>query len=203
MMPSEKREKILEFLRTTEDKNILKYKRDLTLNVPYRLQVPFYEDIDIDRKTWYGPKASLTSLINQQKRLMYYFILIQGLDTVIEVDPLWSSYLDKHKEILFGWTKLKLIQYLQNRIPSVPGIADKIEVPVARDIERVRKYWKLIIKLDPSLHDIYGDVDLSNAHKVAKLWIGRQKSTPLAQSFCTQWDVLLCSPFFPVLHWNR
>lgn len=162
MMPSEKREKILEFLRTTEDKNILKYKRDLTLNVPYRLQVPFYEDIDI----------------------------------VIEVDPLWSSYLDKHKEILFGWTKLKLIQYLQNRNPSVPGIADKIEVPVARDIERVRKYWKLIIKLDPSLHDIYGDVDLSDAHKVAKLWIGRQKSTPLAQSFCTQWDVLLCSPFF-------
>ncbi len=162
MMPSEKREKILEFLRTTEDKNILKYKRDLTLNVPYRLQVPFYDAIDIDRKTWYGPKDSLTSLINQQKRLMYYFILIQGLDTVIEVDPLWSSYLEKHKEILFGWTKLKLIQYLQNKNPSVPGIADKIEIPVARDIERVRKYWKLAIKLDPSLHDIYGDVDLSN-----------------------------------------
>lgn len=162
MMPSERREKILEFLRTTEDKNILKYKRDLTLNVPYRLQVPFYDAIDIDRKTWYGPKDNLTSLINQQKRLMYYFILIQGLDTVIEVDPLWCSYLEKHKEILFGWTKLKLIQYLQNKNPSVPGIADKIEVPVARDIERVRKYWKLIIKLDPSLHDIYGDVDLSN-----------------------------------------
>src|SRR5699024_8422636 len=101
-------------------------------------------------------------IINQQKRLMYYFIFIQGLNTVIEVDPLWSSYLEKHKEILFGWTKLKLIQYLQNKNPSVPGIADKIEVPVARDIERVRKYWKLIIKLDPSLHDIYGDVDLSN-----------------------------------------
>lgn len=162
IMPSEKREKILEFLKNTDDKNILKYKRDLTLNVPYRLQVPFYDSISIQKSMWNGSKDNLTSIINQQKRLMYYFILIQGLDTVIEVAPLWSGYLEKHKEILFGWTKLKLIQYLQNKNPSVPGIADKIEVPVVRDIERVRKYWKLIVKLDPSIHDIYGDVDLSN-----------------------------------------
>lgn len=45
-MSSEKREKIIEFLQTTDDKRILKYKSDLTLNVPYRLQVPFYDEID-------------------------------------------------------------------------------------------------------------------------------------------------------------
>ena len=38
---SEKRDKIIRFLETTEDKTIRKYKADLTLNVPYRLQVPF------------------------------------------------------------------------------------------------------------------------------------------------------------------
>lgn len=161
MMPSEKREKILEFLKNTKDREIVNYKRNLTLNVPYRLQVPFYDAIEIERKTWYGPKDILTSRINQQRRLMYYFVSTKGLDTVIEIDSLWAGYLEKHKEILYGWTKLKLIQYLQNKNPSVPGIADKIEVPVARDIERVRKYWKLIIQIDPSLHDIYGDVDLS------------------------------------------
>ena len=140
IMPSEKREKILEFLKNTDDQKIIRYKRSLTLNVPYRLQAPFYDSIDIKGNMWYGPKETLTAVINQQKRLMYYFVLIQGLNTVIEVDPAWAVYLEKHREILSVWTKLKLIQYLQNKNPSVPGIADKIEPPVARDMERVRKY---------------------------------------------------------------
>ena len=159
---SEKREKIISFLETIEDKKIRKYKADLTLNVPYRLQVPFYDAISINRSMWSGPKQELTDEINRQKRLMYYFLLIRGLGTVIEVDDSWAEYLNKHKEILKGWTQLKLIQYLQNKNPSVPGIADKIGPPVTRDIDRVRKYWKLIIQIDPSLHDIYGDVDLSD-----------------------------------------
>lgn len=161
IMPSEKREKILEFLKNTEDPKIIKYKRYLTLNVPYRLQVPFYDSIDIQRSMWNGPKEDLTTEINRQKRLMYYFVFIQGLNSVIEVDSNWTIYLEKQREILLGWTKLKLIRYLQNKNPSVPGIADKIEAPRDRDIERVRKYWKVIIQIDPSLRDIYGDVSLS------------------------------------------
>ena len=156
--PAEKREKILEFLQEVEDKRIIKYKSDLTLNVPYRLQVPFYDEINIARSMWNGSKKILISEINRQKRLIYYFARISGLRTIIEVDEVWAEYLLKHKEILKGWTQLKLIQYLQNKNPSVPGIADKIEAPISRDIERVRKYWKLIIQIDPSLRDIYGDI---------------------------------------------
>lgn len=155
--PAEKREKILEFLQDVEDKRIIKYKSDLTLNVPYRLQVPFYDEINIARSMWNGSKKILISEINRQKRLIYYFARISGLRTIIEVDEVWAEYLLKHKEILKGWTQLKLIQYLQNKNPSVPGIADKIEAPISRDIERVRKYWKLIIQIDPYLRDIYGD----------------------------------------------
>lgn len=161
-MPSEKREKILEFLVTSKDKRIGKYKSDLTLNVPYRLQVPFYDEIIIERNMWGGSKQNLTDEINKQHRLMYYFVQISGLETIIEIDDTWADYLFQHKEILKGWTQLKLIQYLQNKNPSVPGIADKIEAPVARDIDRVRKYWKLIIQIDSSLKDIYGDVVLVN-----------------------------------------
>ena len=159
---SEKREKIIAFLQNTDDKKIRKYKSDLTLNVPYRLQVPFYDEITIERSMWNSSKELLTAEINRQRRLMYYFTLISGLGTVIEVDATWEEYLVKHKEILKAWTQLKLIQYLQNKNPSVPGIADKIEAPVARDIERVRKYWKLIIQIDPSLTDIYGAVELAD-----------------------------------------
>jgi len=158
---SEKRDKLVIFLNSTEDKKIKKYKSDLTLNVPYRLQVPFYDEIEIDRGMWNSSKDILTSKINRQRRLMYYFGLVSGLGSVIEVDALWAEYLVKHKEILKAWTQLKLIQYLQNKNPSVPGIADKIEAPMVRDIERVRKYWKLIIQIDSSLTDIYGNVGLA------------------------------------------
>lgn len=157
---SEKREKIIEFLEKCDDKTVLKYKQTLTLNVPYRLQVPFYDEISIENKQWSGSKQILANQINQQRRLMYYFVLINGLDTTIEVNSLWAEYLIQNREILMGWLQLNLIHYLQNKNPSVPGIAEKITPSVSRDLNRVRKYWKLIIKLDPSITDIYGNFPL-------------------------------------------
>ena len=47
---SEKQDKIIDFLQTCDDKRVLKYKQALILNVPYRLQVPFYDEISIDKK---------------------------------------------------------------------------------------------------------------------------------------------------------
>ena len=42
----------------------------------------------------------------------------------------------------------------------VRGIADKISAPQSRDIERVKKYWKLIIDIRPEIRDIYGNIEL-------------------------------------------
>ena len=162
IIPSEKREKILDLLRSVDDKNIINYKRLLILNVPYRLQVPFYDDISIEKGMWNGSKEQLTKEINTQKRLMYYFLAFNGLQTEILIDEVWTQYLFKHKEILKSWTQLKLIQYLQLRNPSVPGIADKLEPPVSRDLEKVRKYWKMIVDKDPSIEDIYGEITLKD-----------------------------------------
>ncbi len=166
-MSAEKRDKIISFLQTTEDKNVAKYKFDLTLNVPYRLQVPFYDEIRIERNMWNGSKKNLTDEINRQHRLMYYFVFVSGIDTEIEINESWYDYLYRHKEILRGWVQLKLIKYLQNKNPNVPGIADKIESPIARNIDRVRKYWKLIIEVDPSLKDIYSRSLLADVNNIS------------------------------------
>ena len=120
---SEKRDKIIEFLKQCDDKRVLKYKQALILNVPYRLQVPFYDEISIDNKMWAGSKKILSDEINRQNRLMYYFVKMNGLKTEIEVSDLWVEYLVSNREILNGWLKLKLIHYFQNKNPSVPGIA--------------------------------------------------------------------------------
>ena len=157
----ENREKRLAFIRTIDDKEVRDHKYVLTQQVPYRLQAPFFEK-PIPPKVWHGSKRVLAEKINTQNRLIYYFSFISGLGTIVEVNHLWMEYLKKHKDILMGWTQLKLIQYLQRRNPSVPGIADKIEPPASRDIARVRKYWKLIASIDPSLKDIYGELELAD-----------------------------------------
>lgn len=56
LISNTKRENIIKFLEDSEDKRIAKYKSDLTLNVPYRLQVPFYDEINIKQSMWNGSK---------------------------------------------------------------------------------------------------------------------------------------------------
>ncbi len=156
---SERRAVIISYLENTDDKQLLWYKKELIKNVPYRLQSPFLDEIKIDHREW-GRPEELSQKINQQRRLLYYFDSFKQLSTVIRINEDWVPYLLRNKEILRGWLQLNLIHYLQRRNPSVPGIADKLSTPQSRDIERVRKYWKLIIDLRPDIKDIYGHVDL-------------------------------------------
>ena len=156
---SEKRDVILAYLESSEDRKLCIYKKELIKNVPYRLQSPFLDEIQIDNKEWHRPQ-DVSKKINSQRRLLYYFESFQQLSTTIRINEDWIPYLLRNKEILLGWMQINLIHYLQRRNPSVPGIADKLSVPQVRDIERVRKYWKLIVELKPDITDIYGRVQL-------------------------------------------
>lgn len=153
---SEKRNVIISFLENADDKQLLAYKKELIKNVPYRIQSPFLDEIKIEKREW-GRPEELSQKINRQKRLIYYYEAFRQLDTVIRVNDEWVPYLLKNKKIICGWLQLNLIYYLQRRNPSVPGIADKLSAPQSRDIERVRKYWKLIIDLRPDIREIYGN----------------------------------------------
>ena len=48
-----------------------------------------------------------------------------------------------------------MIKYLQKRNPSVPGIADKLYPPQERKLDRIKKYWKMILSIE-QVRDIYG-----------------------------------------------
>ncbi len=155
---SEKRDKVIAFLANSEDKDLISKKRTLTLNVPYRLQAPFMPGF---RGTaWDGATADIAARINQHKRLLYYFNSISGLKSVIGFDERWMNYIKANQEIIKGWIQYNMILYLQRRNPSVPGIANKIYPPNERNLERVKKYWKLIVTLRPT-YDIYGNIELT------------------------------------------
>ena len=164
----EKQSVIIDFLKNTQDKEIISKKRALTYNVPYRLQSPFMENVK--GKEWNVGESRLIAKINQENRLIYYFEALNGLSTKIIVQSDWVQYIIKNQEIIKGWLEYKMIMYIQKRNPSVPGIADKLYPPYERNLERVKKYWRLILSLEP-VYEIYGDNiltenDLSIGHFV-------------------------------------
>lgn len=154
MKSSEKKEIILQYLKNCDDKEVMRKKRVLTYQVPYRLQAPFMQSMS--GAAWKVSESSLIARINQEKRLIYYFTALNGLQTAICIQPEWVSYIFKNQEILKGWLQYNMIIYLQRRNPSVPGIADKLEPPKGRKLEKVQKYWKLLLGLG-TIREIYGD----------------------------------------------
>lgn len=157
--PSEKKAEILNYLAECKDNEVNRIKKTLILNVPYRLQAPFYVDIDLNKK-WNGSKIILTNEINRQSRLMYYFGEYKSLHTEVIMQDDWVRYIQKNQGIIEGWLQYNMITYLQRRNPSVPGIADKLYPPKERNLDKVKKLWRMIIELHPT-REIYGNVDLS------------------------------------------
>ena len=158
MKSSEKKEVILEYLTTCADKEVTAMKRTLSQNVPYRLQAPFMESMK--GKEWNRSGKNLAARINQEKRLIYYFLQFCGLNTQIQIQTEWADYIERNYEIIQGWIELNLIQYLQRRNPSVPGIVDKLSPPKERNLEKVKKYWKMIVAIKP-VYEIYGEKPLN------------------------------------------
>lgn len=154
----EKKSQIIELLRNTDDKDINKKKRTLTYNVPYRLQAPFMPSIKGD--SWNVSESSLITRINHEDRVMYYFTALNGLSTKILIYDDWAKYINENQEIIKGWLEYNMILYLQKRNPSVPGIADKLFPPQERKLEKIKKYWKMILNLE-QVNDIYGEKPLS------------------------------------------
>lgn len=159
--PSEKKLVILDYLRTCTDKEVLRLKRILIQNVPYRLQAPFMPEFK--GKAWDIGEKKLPEAMNEQKRLMYYFSSFQGLDTEIQLQPDWLDYLHKNKEIIKGWIQYNMIIYLQKRNPNVPGISNKLSPHRERELEKVLKYWRVLTELQP-VHEIYHHEEITTSN---------------------------------------
>jgi len=151
---SEKKDAILDYLKTCDDSELKKKKRTLTLNVPYRLQAPFMKAVK--GKEWNVSEKRLAEKINCEQHLIYYFLEISGMKSVIGVTAKWKEYITENQAILRGWIQYNMVAYLQRRNPSVPGIINKLYPPQERKLEKVKKYWKSIVQVVP-VRDIYED----------------------------------------------
>ena len=149
---SAKRTEILRFLRECRDPDLQRRKQKLSLNVPYRLQAPFLRNMHTD--DWKTAQKLLVQRINQEQRLIYYFLSFNGLQSRIRLDPRWQDYFHANQEILRGWINYHMVEYLQRRNPNVPGIIDKLAPPQERKLTKVIAFWKMVAAVGP-VRDIY------------------------------------------------
>ncbi len=155
----EKRETILSKVRASDDREIRQKKLTLTLNVPYRLQAPFLPGIK--GKAWNCSQKELAEKITGHGDIIYQFESIAGLNSLIRVNDRWASYIQANYQILSGWIRYNLILYLQKRNPNVPGISNKLEPPEKRNLEKVKRFWKTILEIEP-VHEIYGLIAITS-----------------------------------------
>ena len=149
--PTEKEEKLLNYLQNSTDTQLKNYMRTLSRNVPYRLQAPLMTVPDT--KMWNRINV-ITEYINTQPGMMYSIVHSGPMTSRIIITPAWMDYLRSNLGILLGWTDYNLIQYLQRRNPTVPGISNKIYPPQERKLTAVTGYWKYMIQRQPVM-DIY------------------------------------------------
>lgn len=146
-----KKDAVIEFISSSDDKNVKEAKRKLSLNVPFRLQAPFLGKLQENEWKNYN---YIEQLAKSNKRVLYYYEMTSDKKKQIIVNEVWIKYLQKNEAIIRGWIQNEMIQYLQRRNPNVPGIPFKLRPPEKRDLKKPIEFWNTII-LNYNIKDVY------------------------------------------------
>ena len=79
---------------------------------------------------------------------MYYFAALNAHSTQIMIQADWAKYITKNQEIIKEWLEYNMILYIQKHNLGVLKIADKLYPLQERKLEKIKKYWKLILTLE-------------------------------------------------------
>lgn len=134
------------------DKVIRDQLEILTLNVPYRFLSP-----------WIRYTSDNDTIARSQKfeNNCLYSLHKEEDDFYIVLNEAWSSYLQKHYNILVDFTYWNLVSFLQPRNPNVPAIPSKLIRPETRNsLTRQHDYWDMVMQLSEPIHCIYTNAEL-------------------------------------------
>lgn len=148
---TEEKTMLLKYIRECDDKALADEKKRIIRFVPYCLQSPLFP-----------PKTSLSSLtprgaialMNKNSSLIYTYSDYRELETEITVNEEWYRYLIANSTLVRSWIDYNLINYLQRKNPSVPGIPNKLTPPEKRNLTEISKYWKTLLGVIP-VREIY------------------------------------------------
>ncbi len=135
-----------------------------------------YEELidEMIAKAWYmvveyhlnlGPRDTLESLVRYLQQISQ-MKASEKKETIIQyLADCKDKEVAKRKRILTKNVPYRIQAPFMDKVRGkewdVPGIADKLYPPQERKLEKVKKYWKLLLTLKP-VHEIYGDIELTD-----------------------------------------
>ncbi len=122
--PEADKNTILAFLECCSNSEIKRRKYKLIEHVPYRLQAPFMDNIK--GSDWKIGMKELTRKINHEGNLIYYFSEFNGMQTTITIQDEWYEYFHQNCEIVTGWLRYNMLNYIQRRNPDVSCTLEKL-----------------------------------------------------------------------------
>lgn len=136
------------------DKELHKYKMELTKNVPYRALSGFAnrgeEKIDLNSSA--GKMMEYYNRLNESEILLpYTFSQESGLNRRLIFNNSWIQMIQEQTVAILGWIQLEKIKWLQNNNPEVPGLVYKM-APInekMRKLHHVRKLWEAVLDINP------------------------------------------------------
>ena len=125
----------------------------LTRYVPYRFLSPWFKN-ELKGKKGDAKRHKLTVELAEslfETRAPLYKVESKS----IKLHPKWLEYLSDNATIIAGWMDWHWSNYLQDKNPTVPSVANKIDIPGKRSgLSKYREYWDGFIH-DADLHCIY------------------------------------------------
>lgn len=156
---SENTQTIVEYLNQCKEKPVINVKKRVSRFVPYRLQAPFIGPFS--EKEWANYDL-ISEKAQENEDVLYRYERTLDNKRQVRMNEKWIPYLRRNEAIVRGWVKLNLIEYLQRRNPSVPGIPFKLEAPEKRDLKVATEFWKAIIVHENfEIKDIYSGIEFS------------------------------------------
>lgn len=146
------------------DRELHKYKIELTKNVPYKALSGFanhgVEKIDLDSSA--GRMMSYYNKLSQSEILLpYVFNDESGLNRTISFNTDWIHMIQDNTVTVLGWIQLEKIKWLQNNNPEVPGLVYKMAQmdEKMRKLNNVRNLWEAVLCLHPVI-DVFKNKEI-------------------------------------------
>lgn len=140
------------------DAGIADEKKQLILNVPYRILSSFMHGIGGNDKLWDQRKRLIAYIegLNRLKCLPYHIVDGVTLNKKVVINEEWWQFLSDNYVTISGWIDVKKVRYLQGRNPGVPGIIYKLapENDKQRKLKYVRELWNAVLDVS-EIKDIY------------------------------------------------
>lgn len=125
---------------TKAKKALHKFIREFSALVPYRLISPWFQS---ELKNLADTKRNriIVTLSHKQEYKSLYKIHTEP-KLILELDRDWFHYLRTHLGIIKGWWKFHFVDYLQKKNPTVLSLATKLQPPIERNMNDVKKLFK-------------------------------------------------------------